>query len=280
MWEQDCKSYLRFLRDRKSGPVKAGYDLLSRAAACSRDEFDRYLGDFDAEMAAVRELGKLGYADFEPVPPKAGTKTFDYRARLGQDHACVEGKNLRSPITILDVFASALRQRHADEPSRYPYRLVLTYYSDNTVTESQRQEILDFIDDLRGKRAPFTSNLTLKGDVNVRINVQAGSGEAMLTRGEGPGRHGEVSLPGFLNKVSADASRAMLQFQAEPDCIRILVFNIDTPAGSILSDFLNAAVNEVYEGSHGSVRCEFLLHRHRIAPDNLYGYRIRYGCEC
>lgn len=178
-------------------------------------------------------------------------------------------KNLRSPITILDVFASALRQRHADEPSRYPYRLVLTYYSDNTVTESQRQEILDFIDDLRGKRAPFTSNLTLKGDVNVRINVQAGSGEAMLTRGEGPGRHGEVSLPGFLNKVSADASRAMLQFQAEPDCIRILVFNIDTPAGSILSDFLNAAVNEVYEVSHGSVRCEFLLHRHRIAPDNL-----------
>src|SRR5205814_3072564 len=44
MWEQDCKSYLRLLGDRKSGPLKAGYDLLSRAAACSRDEFDRYLG--------------------------------------------------------------------------------------------------------------------------------------------------------------------------------------------------------------------------------------------
>jgi hypothetical protein len=220
-------------------------------------------------MAAVRELGKLGYAEFEPVHPKQGTKTFDYRARVGEDHACIEVKNLRSPITILDVFASTLRQRHTDEPSLYPYKLVLTYYSDNTVTESQRQEIVDFIDSLAGKRAPFTSNLTLKGDVNVRINIQAGIGEAMMTRGEGPGRHGQVSLPGFLNKVSADASKAMLQFQGEPDSIRVLVFDIETPAGSIWSDFLNAAVNEVSNVSNGSIKCEFLLHRYRIAPDNL-----------
>ena len=62
---------------------------------------------------------------------------------------------------------------------------------------------------------------------------------------------------------------AISQFATEPNRAHVLVFNINSPAGSIPSDFLNAAAERVADLSNGDVRCEFLLHRHRIAPDNV-----------
>ncbi len=238
MWDADCSAYLLCLREPRMGALKAEDDLFSRAKSCSRDEFDKYVGDFDAEMTAVRELSRIGFREFESILTRPDVKTVDYRARLNSDDVCVEVKNIRAPITILDVFASGIRARHREEPSR------------------------------AGKKAPFAENLELDGGIAVTVRIENGSGQAAMTRGEGFEKRGETSLPGFLNKVDFHTRKAMLQFANEPNRAHVLVLNINTPAGSIWSDFLNAA-ERVADLSGGTIRCEFLLHGHRIAPDNV-----------
>jgi hypothetical protein len=269
MWESDCSAYLSYLRDPASGSVKAQNDLIGRARSCSRDEFDKYLLDFDAEMAAVRELGKIGFEQFEPIPTLQNAKTVDYTARYNSNDVAVEIKNLRAPRTILDVFGTELRARYREEPSRFPFRLLLTYYSDNTVTELQRREIADYTRNLAGKQPPLLDSLELNGGVALTVRVENGTGDVAMTRGEGFERRGETSLQGFLNKVDFHTRSAISQFATEPNRAHVLVFNINSPAGSIPSDFLNAAAERVADLSNGDVRCEFLLHRYRIAPDNV-----------
>ena len=65
----------------------------------------------------------------------------------------------------------------------------------------------------------------------------------MMSRGEGFGRHGEVSLPGFLNKVEFHARTACSQFATEQDRNHVLVLNINSPSGAIWSDFLKRKVD-------------------------------------
>jgi len=269
MWEADCAAYLRYLRDGASGSLKAEDDLIGRARSCSREEFDKYLQDFDAEMAAVRELGAIGFEQFEPILTRQNAKTVDYRARFNLNDVAVEIKNLRAPITILDAFVTELRARYREEPSCFPFRVLLTYYSDNTVTEFQKREIADYIRSLAGKHPPLLDRLELNGGVPLIVRVENGIGDVAMTRGEGFERHGETSLPGFLNKVEFHTRSAISQFATEPNRDHVLVFNINSPAGSIPSDFLNAATERVADLSSGDVRCEFLLHRYRIAPDNV-----------
>jgi hypothetical protein len=232
-------------------------------------DFDSYLGDFDAEMCAVRELGKIGYSEFEPVLTKLDEKTVDYCAKLESVEVAIEVKNLRAPITILDVFASSLRAELAANPSLYSFRLSLTYYSDNTVTPVQRHEIISYVQKIAGRTPPFVDKLELSGRVEVTVRVEQGFGEAMMSRGEGFDRYGEVSLPGFLNKVEFHARTAISQFATEPDIKHVLVLNINSPSAGIWLDFLNAAAERVYTVSNGSMHCEFLLGGYRIAPDNI-----------
>jgi len=71
------------------------------------------------------------------------------------------------------------------------------------------------------------------------------------------------------NKVESQTRSALSQFATEPDRARVLVFNINSPSGAIWSDFLNAAAERVASLSNGSIRCEFLLQGHRLAPDNI-----------
>jgi hypothetical protein len=268
LWESDCSGYLRFLQDQNLAASKAQNDLMGRVNS-SRENFDSYLGDFDAEMCAVRELGKIGYSNFEPVLTKIDGKTVDYRADFEATTAAIEVKNLRAPVTLLDVFASALLAELAKKPSLYPFRLNLTYYSDNTVTTVQRDEIVRYVRRLAGRIPPFVDKVKLNGGVEVTVRVEQGSGEAMMSRGEGFGRYGEVSLPGFLNKVEFHARTATSQFASEPNRKHVLVLNINSPSGAIWSDFLNAASERVYTVSKGTIHCELLLRGHRIAPDNI-----------
>lgn len=268
IWESDCSSYLQYLRDQNTSAQKAEADLMGRVHS-ARTDFDSYLGDFDAEMCSVRELGKIGYGEFEPVLTKLDGKTVDYHAKVESTGVAIEVKNLRAPITILDVFASSLRAKLAEHPSLYSFCLNLTYYSDNTVRTVQRQEIVSYVQKLAGRIPPFVDKLELSGSVEVTVRVEQGSGEAMMSRGEGFEKYGEVSLPGFLNKVEFDARSAISQFLTEPDRKHVLALNINSPSGAIWSDFLNAAAERVHTVSHGSIHCEFLLHGHRIAPDKV-----------
>lgn len=268
LWESDCSCYLRFLKVGNSGAVKAQNDLMGRVNS-ARDNFDSYLGDFDAEMCAVRELGNIGYSNFEPVLTRPDDKTVDYWAIFQSENVAIEVKNLRAPITILDMFASSLRAEFARSPKLYPLRVHLTYYSDNTVTNVQREEITNYVRNLSGRTPPFIDKVKLNGEIDVTVRVEQGSGEAMMSRGEGFGRYGELSLPGFLNKVEFHTRTALLQFATEPDRKHVLVLNINSPSGAIWSDFLNAAAESVHSVSGGSIQCEFLLRGHRIAPDNV-----------
>jgi hypothetical protein len=253
--------------------MKAEDDLMGRAKSCSQEEFDRYLGDFYAEMAAVRELGGAGYSEFDAVLARHGVKTVDYRARFGSDKVCVEVKNVRAPIMIVDAFAAEIRARYGAYPSLYPFRVVLTYFSDNTVTQTQWQEIASYVKNLEGRTAPFEDKLVLSGSLEIKIRVEPGLGEACMVRYGGFDYHGEVSLTGFLHKVDSQTRAAMLQFATEPDSGPILVFNINPPTGLLWSDFLNAAVERVAELSGGGIRCEFLLEGHRLAPEDFSSTR-------
>jgi hypothetical protein len=268
IWKDDCCGYLRFLRDKSIGSLKAQNDLMGRVNS-AREEFDSYVGDFDAEMCTVRELGEIGYSKFDPMLTKVDAKTVDYRATYESHSVAIEVKNLRAPITILDVFASSLRMARIENASSYALRICLTYYSDNTVTKAQREEIVSYLRSVAGRTPPFSDKLDLSGGVEVRVRVESGAGEAMMSRGEGFERRGEVSLPGFLNKVEFHARTALSQFATEWDREYVIVFNINSPSGAIWSDFLNAAAERVYSVSGGSIRSEFLLHGHRIAPDNV-----------
>ena len=141
-------------------------------------------------MCAVKELGKIGYSNFEPVLTKIDGKTVDYVAEFGSAKAAIEVKNLRPPITLLDVFASALSGELAMKPSLYPFRLNLSYYSDNTVTTKQHDEIVRYVQELAGRPPPFVDKVELNGGVEVTVRVEQGSGEAMMSRGEGFGTRG------------------------------------------------------------------------------------------
>jgi hypothetical protein len=219
-------------------------------------------------MAAVGELGSVGYTEFQPVLARPDAKTVDYRARFGNERACVEVKNIRAPITIVDAFAAEIRARSREHPSLYPFRVVLTYHSDNTVTQAQRQEIASYVKNLAGKTVPFDDRLQLDGNLEIKIRVEPGLGEACMVRYGGFDYRGEVSLLGFLNKVESQIRAAMLQFATEPDRAPVLVFNINSPTGLVWSDFLNAAAEKVAELSNGTIRCEFLLQGYRLGPED------------
>jgi len=139
-------------RDVKAGKNDAGEKLLALAA----------------EIMAVVHLRELGYAEFRVLMP-TGKSTPDFEARLGQQKALIEVKNLREPQDILRTVAvqhwNDLRSRN---PKRYNFRIVLRHAHRGQLSLAAQKRLRTILDQLPDRTASVVSE-DIDNGIQVRI---------------------------------------------------------------------------------------------------------------
>src|SRR5205823_2830230 len=145
--------------------------------------------------------GGTGFKRIEPLPGEA-RKVPDFECLLKNDvgefdRYCVEVKNFRAPIGILDVFKTLYDEKAKSAPGILNRSIEISHYSDNTVDEDQRSAIMECFNRLSDCDLPFDTKFTMEDEgnpVEVRVRV----------RGAPESRCGEVlavpSLRGHLQK--------------------------------------------------------------------------------
>jgi hypothetical protein len=100
---------------------------------------------------------------------------------------CVEVKNCRAPLGLVDFFKALYDQRAKTAPDILKRSIELSQHWDNTVTDDQECTLRDGFDQLSKCSLPFESAVTIKDEgvpVEIRARVPEGSGVS-LTRGIG-----------------------------------------------------------------------------------------------
>jgi hypothetical protein len=256
---EDCAIYVREIGEADA-QKKCFTDVRSTLKRPAQ-EFDASCGDFWSEMAAIRVLHETGFTKFRAIhrPEDDGT-TSDYEAFLGEDGAYVEVKNMRANDTILEFFHKGIRRLQEQEPDEYGFNLSINFPYDNPPSADQERAIKQYLQNLRGRRPPFTDELDLFEAV-AHINVTAGEGTAHMFRYM-PGPE-PLKKEWFLGKIRAKADEAFAQMKNEQR-LKVLVINVDSPSGSISQRFIRDAEKEILEVFAGKVRPYVLLYRHLV----------------
>ena len=95
--------------------------------SASRDIFDGRMLDLFAEIFVVDKLSREGFSQFQPIP-RDNKATPDYECVFVDDEgkqqgACLEIKNCRAPVGIMEVLKRELRDRNDEDRSRKLHRL-------------------------------------------------------------------------------------------------------------------------------------------------------------
>ena len=101
-------------------------------------------------MYAVVELSLRGGIDFKRIqpPPGQGQKAPDFECLLKSDTGelvpyCVEVKNFRAPVGIVDSFKTLYDERAKSAPEILNRSIEICHYWDNTVTDDQERAIIE-----------------------------------------------------------------------------------------------------------------------------------------
>jgi hypothetical protein len=258
---EDCAIYAREigLTDARK---KCGNELLGQIEQPGL-KFNGFCGDFWAEMAAIRVLCAEGYSRFHPIYKRQsdGT-TSDYEAYLGERRAHVEVKNMRANETVLDLFDREIRRLQDSEPSEFGFAIEVRYPYDNAHTAEQERQIRAFVGALRGRTPPFEESLDL-GDAVAKIRVVDGAGTAFMSRSIGTASPEPLDKKKFLARVHTKAVEASSQMK-DPQRLKVLVINFDSPSGSISEDYVRDAKNVMRAAFNDDVRPYFLFYRYPV----------------
>lgn len=260
-WEDACTNFFNAFVSRADAVAKAEADLLGPSRKCEPGQFNAVMGDFFAEISVVGELSKRGYSAFISIP-RGRDKSYDYECLKNSVPTCMEFKNIRAPVTIMDAFDHLLKEKLRIYPALRCVRLVLTVYSDNTATDTQWEQIDNFLSSIAdGRAVPHIHDLTLTGDVSVRVEVQKGTGTVMMTRSR---RAGEVSpfvnVERFMSKVENTIKKALGQLCGCYKKQRVLAMNVMSPDATIPLEWISQIREVVHTESLGAVQCEIGFH--------------------
>ncbi|MCU1252247.1 MAG: hypothetical protein JWQ49_5276 [Edaphobacter sp.] len=245
-WEDRSAKFLEAVEDIDAAVQKI---LIEGSGHARRDPprlFDARLKDLFLEVCVVADLAGRGVSHFFPLPARK-TKSHDFGCTVHSDggkpqEGCLEIKNLRPPIGIIDTFVDARRALISSRPRMSKVNIVLTHHWDNTADDDQSNAIYSFVEHLKESDVPSECTLhlpTANGQrVEVRVNLNWGEGRVSLMRPIG----GDFPTGPFVaedrlfEKAVSTIEKAAAQ--VEP-CLglRMLALNFDTPDAQLSSDF-------------------------------------------
>jgi hypothetical protein len=123
-FEETCLGLIRDFRGLLVQPEQAS--SCTKKILKPRDKnFDAKLRDFFAEVMAVVDLGRRGYARFELVTPVRGFPTPDFKAEKDGNPALIEVKNMRVPDSINEAAFAHWNAKRAELPNSFNFDVQL-----------------------------------------------------------------------------------------------------------------------------------------------------------
>jgi hypothetical protein len=245
-WENRSAKFLEAVVNVNVAEQKILIEGGGHARGDTPRKFDARLKDLFLEVCVVADLAGRGLSHFSPLP--AGrTRNHDFGCTVHGDdgqpeEGCLEVKNMRSPIGIIDTFVEARRELVSSRPQMSKIDIVLRHHWDNTVSDGQSDAIDSFVEHLRETDVPSERTLhlpTLNGqDVEVRVDLNWGQGRVALVRPTG----GDFPTGPFVTeerlfeKAISTIEKAAVQLEACSG-LRMLALNFDTPDATLSSDF-------------------------------------------
>lgn len=270
-WESRACKYLAIIDSPENAIGSLNSDLLGDARASNCATFDGRLKDALAEVCAVVELSLRGGTNFKRIqpPPGQGQKAPDFECLLRSDTGelvpyCVEVKNFRAPVGIVDFVKTLYDERALTVPEILNRSIEISHYWDNTVTDDQECAIRGCFNRLSNCSLPFETTFTIEdegGPIEIRVCVREGSGVS-LSRGIG----GDMpwgpftKRAKFLSHALDKVRKGVEQLKTRSDRKSLLALNIESPDGSVESDLLLKLRETVCAESAGKVEVAFLLY--------------------
>ncbi len=260
-----CK-YLTVINSPEIAITSLNSELLGHKAGC----FDEYLKDALAEVCAVVELSERGGTGFTRIPrsPDTGKKTPDFECCIESDTGelqpyCVEAKNCRAPVGVLDVIKGLYDERAKTAPDILKRSIELLHSWDNTVNKAQECTLKEFFYHLSTCSLPFESVITIKDEgkpVEIRARVREGSGVSLTRAIGGDMPWGPfIKRQKFLAKALEKIHTGSKQLKTRPDRKSLLVLNIESPDGTVESDLLSELRQAVAEEFATHIEIAFML---------------------
>ena len=177
---------------------------------------------------------------------------------------CVEVKNFRAPIGILDHFKALYDNKAKSAPEIFHRSIEISHYWDNTVTDEQKWAIEECFIDLLSCDLPFKTTFTIQDEgksINVSVSVQEGSGVS-LSRGIGGGKPWGpfTKIERFHSNALDKIRKGIAQLQTRSARKSLLVLNIESPDGMLDSNLLHKLRDIVDRESQGAVEVGFMGH--------------------
>lgn len=268
-WEIRARKYREIIGNPETAIAGLHNELLGFAKASSRSEFDGRLRDAIAEVCAVVELSLRGGTDFKRIqPPGYGQKAPDFECLLkddigGLEPYCVEVKNFRAPLGILDFFKALYDERAKSTPQLLNRSIQLSHYWDNTVTDDHKCIITECFNRLSNCDLPFETTFNLDDDgaqVEVKVRVREGRGVS-LQRGVGGSMDWGpfTKTDRFYSHAAEKIRKGVEQLRTRSDRKSLLVLNVESPDGTLDSDVVLKLREIVLAESSGAVEGAFLF---------------------
>src|ERR1039457_6312722 len=270
-WESRACKYIAIIDSPEDAITSLNSDLLGDARASSRGKFDGRLKDALAEVCAVVELSLRGGTDFKRIqpPPGQGQKAPDFECLLKSDAGelepyCVEVKNFRTPVGIVDLLKTLYDERAQTTPEILNRSIEISHYWDNTVTNAQECAIRECFNRLSNCSLPFETTCTIEDEgepIEIRVRVREGSGVSLLRGIGGDMPWGPFTKRAkFLSHALDKIRKGVEQLKTRSDRKSLLALNIESPDGSVESDLLLKLRETVGAESAGKVEVVFLLY--------------------
>ncbi|MGA8274565.1 MAG: hypothetical protein WB919_23615 [Candidatus Sulfotelmatobacter sp.] len=231
--------------------------------------FDAKLRDFFAEVMAVVDLGRRGYARFELVTPVRGFPTPDFKAEKDGNSALIEVKNMRVPDSINEAAFAHWNAKRAELPNSFNFDVQLVHRGNgDELSAEQTDELFKAIDGLPSKARPGSYAYDLGTDLNVTFVVRNGSGQMMWRDFVAVGFESDLTgMRRVLIKTFDLTDEALKQLyspvmRATPGTLRVLYIRWNVPDRMFLdaqttADRVQAALTQLFRPDYPEL--EFLV---------------------
>jgi hypothetical protein len=270
LWEERSASFGDAVVDVDAAAQKIFVEGQGHARGDTPRQFDARLKDLFLEVSVVSELASRGVSSFTPLPPNK-KKTYDFGCVVHGDDgrtydACLEVKNLRSPLGITDAFVAARRTLAVSQPNMSRIDIVVTHHWDKTLSDDQTAAINSLVEGLSESDIPTQRRLQLEGvdqsTIDIKVTLKWGQGRVVQTRPIG----GSYPTGPFIfedrlfDKAISTIERAAQQLAQCPAGMRLLALNFDTPDAMLSSDLAIRLQKYVHERWADSLNLVLFLH--------------------
>ncbi len=268
-WEERTAQYLTIINNPQEAIDNLVNELQGDAKKSDSKNFDGRVRDAMAEICAVVELSSRGNTGFRriPSPRSQGQKHPDFECLLREntsefEQCCVEVKNFRAPIGVLDYFNALYKEMAKSNPEILKRSITLSHYWDNTVTEDQEQAVKSCFEQLSTCHLPFETTLAIEDEgtpIKIRARVQEGNGVSLQRDIGGEMAWGPFTKrEKFLLHAMCKICKGLEQLENCKGRKPLLVLNIETPDGIMKPDLFVKLREMITAKSAGKVKAAFM----------------------